>query len=188
MKYEVDARGLYLHDPSAFRTFTGRVVNPLTLGATDIDTHDIAHSLSRICRFGGHSFGHISVARHSLWVTQEVKRRGGTVVEQLAALLHDAAEAYVGDMVRPLKHMPGMEAYLQAEANVELAIARRYNIPHPLPALIKEADAAVLLTRELTDAFYFYDSPAAVDEADWLRHFTALVLARGTTFPGAPES
>lgn len=81
-------------------TYTGRAFDLAAPRADLISTVDIAHSLSMICRFGGHPRRHYSVAQHSLLVAGIVPPE-----HQLIALLHDATEAYVGDMVRPIKLM-----------------------------------------------------------------------------------
>lgn len=65
--------------------------------------HDIAHSLSRCCRYGGHTDNHYSIAQHSVFVANKLKKDGATLDTQLAGLLHDAHEAYIGDIVSPLK-------------------------------------------------------------------------------------
>ena len=88
-------------------TASGRAVNPFALRGEDICIEDIAASLSRQCRFNGHTNEHYSVAQHSMHVAQYLghKRFGDRLV--FAALLHDASEAYIGDMVRPVKiNMP----------------------------------------------------------------------------------
>lgn len=80
-------------------TFTGKRVNPLDLKPDDVDIVDIAHALSQICRYGGHCHKFYSVAEHCIRVSQITPDK-----LRLAALLHDAAEAYLGDVIRPLKH------------------------------------------------------------------------------------
>lgn len=124
-----------------------------------ITTLDIAHALSLICRFNGHCTRHYSVAQHSLLVADIVESQGHGPEIQLLALLHDAAEAYVGDMVRPLKE--GMRAhahsigdvciYALTEERVWQAICQRFHLDPILPAIVKHADMIALATerREL---------------------------------------
>ena len=86
------------------QTLSGRRVNPLDAAPEDIDPVDIADALANLCRFGGHSRGFYSVAQHSVIVCDLLEERGATPDELMAALLHDAAEAYLGDLPHPIKH------------------------------------------------------------------------------------
>src|SRR5690349_19702773 len=107
---------------SWMQTFTGRRFYPLDPKVEDIDPTDIAHALSLICRYGGHVTRFYSVAEHCVLLSHAVSPENA-----LWALLHDATEAYVGDMVRPLKqHMP---AYRDVEDRLMLVIADRFGLP-----------------------------------------------------------
>lgn len=86
----------------ALLTWSGRVVRPLEDDPGVLTIVDIAEALSRIARFGGHSTGG-SVGEHSLLVAEILARRGESARTQLYGLLHDAAEAYLGDIPSPLK-------------------------------------------------------------------------------------
>ena len=84
-------------------TYSGIRMNPVQPHAKDIDIRDIAHALSMICRGGGHVKIFFSVAQHSLICAEEARLRGCSLQVQLAALLHDGSEAYMSDLVRPVK-------------------------------------------------------------------------------------
>lgn len=94
-------------------TFTGKTVNPLNLQKEDISIADIAHSLALINRFNGHSKFPISVAQHCVYVSRLCTGTGW----ELQGLLHDAGEAYFGDMTKWLKMK--MVEYRLAEAEVQ---------------------------------------------------------------------
>jgi len=88
-------------------TYTGHPFKPFKKGEV-IRIEDIAHSLSLICRFGGHCRVHYSVAEHSCLTEEIVHHLGGTQQDRLAALLHDASEAFLGDWTSPVKSiLPG---------------------------------------------------------------------------------
>jgi hypothetical protein len=105
------------HEPGPFiQTLSGRRVNPFDASPADIDPADIAQALSNLCRFGGHSRAFYSVAQHSVIVSDLLADTGAAPDAVLAALLHDAAEAYLGDLPHPLKHRSELGAqFRQAE-------------------------------------------------------------------------
>jgi hypothetical protein len=125
---------------SWMQTYTGRQFYPLAALVEDIDPEDIAHALSLICRYGGHVDRFYSVAEHCVLMSH-------TVAPEHAAwaLLHDATEAYVGDMVRPLKHH--MPEYRDIEDRLMAVIAKRFGLASAtMPAEVKDADNRILLT------------------------------------------
>lgn len=104
-----------------------------------IRPEDIAFALARICRFNGHTRGHYSVAEHSIRVAALVPAE-----HQLAALLHDAPEAYIGDVSSPLKAL--LPEYREIEQRIWSAICQRFGISTELPQCIKQADLIMLAT------------------------------------------
>lgn len=121
------------------QTFTGRKFYPMAPRAEDIVPEDIAHSLSLLCRYNGHVQSFYSVAEHCVLLSTTFP----DTETALWALLHDATEAYVGDMVRPLKR--SMPEYVAAEDRVMAAICERFNLPLGMPPAVKEADSRILL-------------------------------------------
>jgi 5'-deoxynucleotidase YfbR-like HD superfamily hydrolase len=121
-------------------------VNPFDPDPSQLDIGDIARALANQCRFGGHCRSFYSVAQHSVIVSQLVEERGGDAEDAFAALMHDAAEAYLGDMPHPLKHRsPLGAAFKAAEDHLEQALRDRFRIKSDVPA-IKRADRALLAT------------------------------------------
>lgn len=84
-------------------TYSGIRMNPVQPQKDDIDIKDIAHALSLVCRGGGHVTHFYSVAQHCLACAEEARLRGCSIRVQLGALLHDGSEAYMSDLVRPVK-------------------------------------------------------------------------------------
>lgn len=103
--------------------------------ADDINPLDIASGLSKICRFGGQCRMHYSVAQHSLALADMVKEQP---VLRLYALLHDAAEAYIGDLPRPIKHQ--LPQFMELEQRIMAAVWDWAKLPPELPAEIKYMD------------------------------------------------
>lgn len=129
------------------QTYTGRMFWPIDPRPEEIEIEDIAHALSMICRFGGHVRQYYSVAEHSVRVSAVVEAMGGTGRHPLAGLLHDATEAYLGDMIRPLKTTPEMKAYRDAEKRLAQAVCDRFKVFYNLATpLIRTADEILLAT------------------------------------------
>lgn len=119
------------------QTFTGRAFWPMDPLAHEIDILDVAHSLSMQCRYAGHSTIFYSVAEHSVYVSRNVPPS-----DRLWALLHDAPEAYLVDVPRPVK--PFLPGYRDAEDRVMAAVCERFGMPPDMPVSVKEADNAIL--------------------------------------------
>lgn len=126
-----------------FNTVSGKEINLLNPCEDDIDIFDIAQALSNICRFGGHLNQFYSVAQHSVLVMAIVEPWNADLA--LEALLHDATEAYLGDVISPLKHLLGA-SYKTLEANFETVIAQKFLLNNSLAAkkMIKSADIQAL--------------------------------------------
>lgn len=103
---------------------------------------DIAHGLAMTCRFGGQARRYYSVAEHSVYVSR-------LVPAELAwdALMHDAAEAFICDMPKPLKEL--LPDYKLVEKRVEAAIGERYGLIDPMPREIKIADIQMLRAEQV---------------------------------------
>jgi hypothetical protein len=121
------------------QTFTGKAFYPLDPRPEEIEIADIGHALSQLCRYGGHTRQFYSVAEHCVLMSHTVAPE-----HALWALLHDATEAYVGDVIRPLKgHLP---EYVAVEDRLMAVIAERYGlVGTTMPAEVKEADNRILV-------------------------------------------
>ena len=124
-------------------TYTGRYISLTEPSETELHISDIAHALSQICRFGGHVRQFYSVAQHSVLVSQLVR-----VEYRLQALLHDAAEAYCGDMVSPLKHLPSMKQYREYEGVIQWRVFEAFGVMvgEESTAAVKRADLEMQAT------------------------------------------
>lgn len=104
---------------------------------------DIAHALAHLCRFTGHTIQFYSVAQHSVLVS-----RFCAPEDALWGLLHDASEAYVADLNKPLKRQPSLVGYRDVEASVQRAICQRFELPPDEPQSVKDADGVLLRTEQ----------------------------------------
>lgn len=176
------------------RMLSGRRLDLLDPSPVDVEIEDIAHGLSRVARWNGQTSGEwpYSVAQHSLLVEAIAAHRGLAPRWHLAALLHDAPEYVVGDLITPFKAAVGLD-YKLLEGRLSVAVHLRFGLPAALPksvaATIKRADRAaarVEATRlagfsEPEAARYFGPAPALPPEIvePWIEPWpTALAKQR----------
>ena len=126
-------RGDYIH------TYTGKKFYALDPQPDDIDIRDIAHALSNLCRFGGHSPMFYSVAEHSVLVSEAVP-----VKDALWGLLHDASEAYLCDIPRPFKQY--LINYKELEECIQRAIGDAFGLSWPIPDSVHFIDRNIVAT------------------------------------------
>jgi len=168
------------------QTAMGRQFWPMDPRPNEVFLDDIAHALSMLCRFGGHCQRFYSVAEHCVLLARAAPRP-----IKRWALLHDASEAYLVDVPRPLK--PFLVGYDEAEAKIMRAVAVRFNLHLGLPDQVKALDRAILTDERLqnmapepvpwsTDGdplgvvLQFWNPERA--RAEFLREFEALSVSR----------
>ncbi|ARF50630.1 hypothetical protein [Pantoea stewartii] len=124
---------------SFIMTFTGKHIDFRNISENSFSIEDIATALSNTCRFAGHLENFYSVAQHSVHCSE-------LVAPELAfeALMHDAAEAYLGDVTAPLKAL--LPDYRRIEKQVETAIRQKYKLPQQQTPAVKRADLIMLAT------------------------------------------
>lgn len=139
-----------VNDSSYIRTYTGGYFWPLEPRAEDVRLEDIAHALGNQCRWTGHVKSFYSVGQHCVLASRYVSHENA-----LKALLHDASEAYLADLARPIKHAPGLgETYRQVETKLEKAIWEHFKLDGPVPSEmsseheLKQIDNALLWTEK----------------------------------------
>jgi uncharacterized protein len=158
------------------RMLSGRRLDLLDPSPADIEIADIAHGLARVARWNGQTLGDhaFSVAQHALVVEQIVLALEPAMERRwlLAALLHDAPEYVIGDLISPFKAAVGLD-YKAFEVKLLQAIHQRFGLPPTLPEpvafCIKRADriaayyeATVLAGFGLDEAGRFFDTPDAL--------------------------
>lgn len=124
-------------------TWSGRRFYPFDPRPEEVDLDDIAHALAHLCRFAGHTREFYSVAQHSVLVSEACPPE-----DAFAGLLHDAAEAYVTDLPRPIKHAAALVGYREVEMRVHAAVCERFGLASKLPASVLRADDAVLAAEQ----------------------------------------
>ncbi len=120
------------------QTFGGTALDLRNPTADMIDITDIAIALSRVNRFNGHTRTAYSVAQHSLVVAQLLRDTGHSPLIQLQGLLHDAPEAYIADLPKPVKRL--LPQYAVLEDRLWAVIAGKFQVPVELDPGVKNAD------------------------------------------------
>ena len=140
-------------------TFTGRAFRPLDPRFEDINIVDIGHSLSMINRFLGHTPWPYSVAQHSVLMTKYAREMGNGKLVQRACLLHDASEAFICDLVSPVKKE--MPTYVLHETRLDNMIQSKFFSGVP----VTEVKKAFSISRKYdlrilkTEAELFFPNP-----------------------------
>jgi hypothetical protein len=163
--------------PSVLRTYTGRYFNPLEPDPEQIDIEDIAQGLSNICRYSGQCEFY-SVAQHSVYVAWLLPSQ-----KRLKGLLHDAPEAYLGDVVAPLKVLEQYDFYRTIENDLMYEIYTKYGVDASHDPEIKECDLAVASSER--HAFGRGDTDPTFDIIPWTpKEAKAIFLEDFRTFYG----
>jgi hypothetical protein len=124
------------------QTYTGKQFYPLDPRVEEIDIQDIAHALSNICRFTGHCSEFYSVAQHSILVSNNVSPQNA-----LWGLLHDASEAYICDVARPLKKLDEMKQYRIIEKLIIETVVKAFDLSQAEePEEVKNIDMILMMT------------------------------------------
>jgi 5'-deoxynucleotidase YfbR-like HD superfamily hydrolase len=139
---ETNELNVQTHHNGVMGVYTGKRFDLFNIDPNAIDIMDIAHPLSLICRFGGHIKRHYSVAQHCLMVEHIVREiHSETEIENgildtefkdrelLHALLHDASEAYMCDIPRPLKYTNEMTMFRDVDNKIQMAINKKFGLP-----------------------------------------------------------
>lgn len=113
--------------------------NPLEPTVEMVNIVSIAHALSNQCRFNGHVRKFFSVAQHSIMVSQFCKEE-----DSLWGLLHDASEAYLVDIPRPLKRWEGFAGYMKLEEKIMGVVCQKFGLDPVMPDSVKDADDLIL--------------------------------------------
>lgn len=160
-----DAAGLsHGADKSVIAVYSGKPFSLTDPRPEDIRIEDIAHALSLLCRWNGHLREFYSVAEHCVLVSRLVPDEWA-----LQGLLHDAAEAYIGDLSSPLKYVMTGSPYREIETNLSAMICERFGTTWPMHPTVKLADnvSAATEKRDLLAPAYWFgnDLPNAI--AGW---------------------
>jgi hypothetical protein len=137
-------------------TYTGVGLDLFDPDPADVRLADIAAGLAHTCRFGGHCRRFYSVAEHSLYVADELDDRDPRI--QLYGLLHDAGEAYLVDVQRPIK--AAFEGFEDAEAEILAAVWEAFGVPEP-----GEQDWATVMHAD--DRLLAYEADRLLADGSW---------------------
>ena len=160
---------------SEITTYQKKIINPLQPKSEDIDILDVAHALHLLCRANGHFPHFYSVAQHSINCMREAMLRGYSKRVQLGCLLHDASEAYLSDVTRPVKAM--LPEYLEAENRLQQIIYDKWitpsftkdelNLIYDVDDTILYYEFLTLMNERISDEVYQLKSRPSFDFQDF---------------------
>ena len=140
---------------STMNTYTGKQFDPMKMTEEDVSLRDIAHALSLLCRGGGQVTYFYSVGQHSVNCAREARARGWSDRLVLACLLHDASEAYLSDIIRPVKeHLQGYRQIDNEILSNEMPAMLNGRMPIEKVKIYSEPDLAEHPFREVEEEFY----------------------------------
>lgn len=161
---------------SLMNTYSGRKFDPMKITPEDVYLEDIAHALSLLCRGGGQLKWFYSVGQHSLNCAKEARARGWSDRIVKACLLHDASEAYISDIIRPVK--VHLQNYLEIESMIMNAIWQKFGLGDltdeehrmwkQIDNEILELELKTLLDGEKDRSVPLLSSSPDLDERDYL--------------------
>lgn len=157
------------------QTAAGGVFHPFAPVEDEVHIEDIASALSKQCRYGGHCLRFYSVAEHCVLAADKAPPP-----VQLTTLLHDASEAYLQDIVRPVKYR--LKEYFEFENRIMEVISRKFHTQWPLPDEVKRLDNAILSDERAQNM-----APMAVDSQDWGNIYPPLGVQLRFWDPGRAE-
>lgn len=148
---EANARNLGVNvteDTRWIQLYSGKAYWPLSPHLCELDIEDIAHALALNNRFNGHTREPYSVAQHSVHVSEICEKLD--VASAIYGLMHDASEAVLHDIVRPIKHdfRIGEEAYIEVEARIQDRLLAQFGLNDPIPGVVWQADNVMLVTEQ----------------------------------------
>lgn len=152
---------------NTIRLLSGRYLDLANPHPDQFTLADVAGALSKICRFGGQIERFYSVAEHCYWCSKIAEEDGLPIDTQVACLMHDAAEAFVGDCVKPLKNM--LAGYKEIEYRIETAIAEKWLIDFERESISVEGIDHAMLIAERRRLF----SP---DQVEWAGESSVRVI------------
>lgn len=167
-------------------TYSGKRIHVMLPDPELICIEDIAHALSMLCRYAGQCCFFESVAEHSCLMSDAVLAAGGSSMEALMALMHDSPEAYVIDLIRPIKK--SVVGYDPIETRVWEAICTKFDLDPNLPAIVKDFDNRIIAdekAQNMTPLDWDYEPGPALGvklrfwdptraEAEFLQRYNAL--------------
>lgn len=166
---------------TALETRNGRAIDYEKVRGHDLSISDIAASLSKLCRYNGHTNRFYSVAEHCLilakYASENISAQAG-----LQMLLHDAAECYIGDYPLPMKRL--IKQVGEMEDKFDELVCLRFGLPHPFPAFVRELDSRIVLDEKA--ALYPSSRWAWAAEQDALKPLGVADEIRGL-YPDAAE-